>query len=225
MLWFSSASNETAVHRQKRHIYYEIPHAISTSIRASWGRNGIGQACLTSLGVLGSCQTFKACYPFFKLEEPFTRFPIFTGTDSWILGNYDTCAYYLDDGRRAYGVCCTNPVAQTDPSPAVPAIPDEQKFNIPSWPPQIPTHPPDHTPATHPPNFGNPFQQFTTQRPTLGTTTWATRPPSNLITTTTTRRPSLIITTPENIPDSNEVSTDGSCGAKNGNQVSRSCLL
>lgn len=80
--------------------------------------------------------------------------------DYWILGNQDTCTYYTDDGRQAFGVCCTNPVE----TPQQPEVADEQKvelptavaqspfqgsqlgvFGIASWPPPIPTHPPDHT--------------------------------------------------------------------------------
>ena len=176
---------------------------------------------------MGSCQTFKACYPFFKLDEPFTKFPQFAGVDSWILGHHDTCTYYLNDGRQAFGVCCTNPVAPSIPTEIITTKPDDgQKFNPPtgsvfgSWPPPIPTHPPDHTPATHPPSFGKPVQQITTERP-VSTTTWATRPPLQQITTSTTKRPTLIITTPENIFDRDDVTfgSDASCGVKNGNMV------
>lgn len=177
---------------------------------------------MTSLGVLGSCQNFKSCYPFFKLDEPFTKFPQFSGVDSWILGNYDTCTYYLDDGRQAFGACCTNPI-QTE---VIATKPDEsQKFDqsstnvFGSWPPPIPTHPPDHTPATHPPSFGKPVQQVTTQRPLM--TTWATKPPSQQFVPTTTTKPSFIITTPENIVDDIPFGSDASCGVKNGNMVKK----
>ena len=178
------------------------------------------------MGILGSCQNFKACYPFFKLEEPFTKFPQFSGVDSWILGNYDTCTYYLDDGRQAFGVCCTNPVVQSVVNEIVMTKPEEDKkiessfgSNFINWPPQIPTHPPDHTPATHPPNFGIPIQLVTTQRP-FGTT-WATKPPLQQTPTSTTRKPSLIITTPENVFDKDDIPIDnnGNCGSKNGNMV------
>ncbi|XP_070504277.1 proclotting enzyme-like [Chironomus tepperi] len=216
------ASNETTPFRNKRDIYFAIPHSFST-IKVNWGKNGLGQACLTSLGILGSCQNFKACYPFFKHDEPFTKFPQLSGVDSWILGNYDTCTYYLDDGRQAYGVCCTNPL-QSVSTEIVTTKPNEgQKIDIStgsvfgSWPPPIPTHPPDHTPATHPPNFGKPVQQVTTQRPSG--TTWATKPPSQQFTLSTTKKPSLITTTPENIFDKDDVpfGSDVGCGAKNGN--------
>lgn len=111
-----------------------------------------------------------------------------------------------------------------------PKVDEGQKFDpqvgsvFGSWPPPIPTHPPDHTPATHPPNFGKPIQQVTTQRP-LGTT-WATKPPSQEITPLTTKRPSLIITTPVNYFDKDDIpfSSDASCGAKNGNMVRRLLL-
>jgi hypothetical protein len=106
---------------------------------------------------LGSCHTYKECYPFFK--DPLTKFPNLNAWDYWILGNQDTCNYYTDDGRQAFGVCCTNPLELAQGQPEVA---DEQKvelptaqlplqgnqfgvFGIASWPPPIPTHPPDHT--------------------------------------------------------------------------------
>ncbi|KAL7039517.1 hypothetical protein ACKWTF_000008 [Chironomus riparius] len=202
------ALNETSSYLYKREIYFGNPQSFST-IKATWGKNGLGQACLTSLGVLGSCQNFKTCYPFFKLDEPFTKFPQFSDIDSWILGNYDTCRHYLDDGRQALGVCCTNPIVQsvhTDIITNKPQI-EGQKFDsgnvFGSWPPPIPTHPPDHTAATHPP---------------VGTT-WATKPPSHQITPSTTKRPSFIITTPENVFNKDDIpfGSDASCGLKNGN--------
>lgn len=110
---------------------------------------------------MGACHTYKECYPFFK--EPLAKFPNLNAWDYWILGNQDTCTYYTDDGRQAFGVCCTNPVEPSQPT--IPEVADEQKvelptsqetqypgtqtqfgvFGIQSWPPQIPTHPPDHT--------------------------------------------------------------------------------
>ena len=85
-----------------------------------------------------------------------------------------------------------------------------------SWPPPIPTHPPDHTAATHPSYFGG---SVTTQRPV--STTWPTKPPSHQFTPMTTKRPSFIITTPENIFDKEDIpfGSDASCGLKNGNMV------
>jgi hypothetical protein len=133
--------------RTKRHLIlsYRSPIAFQAQVSV----RGIGETCLTSRGVLGTCQTYKTCYPFFKGPEPITRFPNFNAWDYWVLGNSDTCSYYTDDGRQAFGVCCTNPIQSEETSTA---NPDEQKIpNYPfiqAWPPTIPplpTHPPDHT--------------------------------------------------------------------------------
>jgi len=181
---------------------------------------------VTSRGVLGSCQSYRNCYPFFKI-------PDLNAWDYWVLGNYDTCTYYNDDGRQAYGVCCTNPITPSAPPPQPPPEADiggeQNKLDLPNrqpplqvnnvfgqWPPPIPTHPPDHTAATHPPSHFGSFDYVTTPRPLKTTTrrtttTWATRPPLQ----TTTKRPSYVTaTTPISI--SNDVAFDGNCGAKNG---------
>jgi hypothetical protein len=115
------------------------PHEFQ-SIGARWGLNGLNEACLTSRGLLGSCQTFKTCYPFFKAPEPITKFPDLSGSEYWVLGNYDSCSYYSEDGRQAFGVCCTNPITEV-------IEPEDQKIQQPpasvqnifssfgSWPP------------------------------------------------------------------------------------------
>lgn len=232
-----SASNET-IARKERHLLFSVP---SVPARARWA-GGEGYACITSRGILGSCQSFRNCYPFFKFPPPFVRYPVLNPYDSWVLGNYDTCTYYTDDGREAHGVCCTNPISPTAPQPVVSDDTEQNKVDLPpaqpvptfgSWPPPVPTHPPDHTAATHPPSlFGLP----TTERPQFDpkptttrrtTTTWATKPPFQFQPTqpafinplqTTTKRPSIIITTES--PFINDVGFDGgSCGAKNGFQV------
>lgn len=136
-------------------MYFTYTQPISSY--SYWSSRGIGDTCLTSRGVLGSCHTYKECYPFFK--EPIAKFPNLNAWDYWVLGNQDTCTYYTDDGRQAYGVCCTNSLEPLQP----PEVADEQKvdkptvqspfpqsgqfgsFSVASWPPQIPTHPPDHT--------------------------------------------------------------------------------
>jgi hypothetical protein len=144
------------------------------------------------------------------------RVPVLNSWDTWVLGNHDTC---------------TNPVT---PQPPVESEGNEQNridFSPaqntprPSWPPQIPTHPPDHTAATHPPSlFG--IRPVTTSKPSITTqrtTTWATRPPFGQVPAfapiqTTTKKPSFIVTT--EAPIINDVNFDsGSCGAKNGFQV------
>lgn len=105
---------------------------------------------------MGSCQAFKVCYPYFKAPEHFTKIPNLNAWDYWVLGNSDTCSYYSNDGRQAFGVCCTNPIEETPPALSDDNT-DEQKIVTPGqtlqsvgffggmpWPPPIPTHPPDH---------------------------------------------------------------------------------
>jgi hypothetical protein len=171
------------------------------------------------------------CYPYFKAPPQHVRFPVLNAWDSWVLGNRDTCNYYTNDGREANGVCCTNPIT---PVPIESDGNEQNKIDQPvqniqsiqNWPPQIPTHPPDHAAPTHPPShFGgvqpateSPFAT-TTRRPT----TWPTRPPQQPVfgnpIQTTSKRPQLIIPTTES-PIINDVAFDGgACGGKNGFQV------
>jgi hypothetical protein len=186
---------------------------------------GEGYACLTSRGILGSCQSYRKCYPFFKHPEPAVRYPVLNVWDSWVLGNHDTCSYYTNDGREGHGVCCTNPISPSQPgetaveegeqsnagneqnkieTPMTQQFPNFPNFpGIGVWPPQIPTHPPDHAAPTHPTNVIQNNPPLTT-----------TRKPTRFTAPTTTRR--IPITT-ESI--FNEVSFDGGrCGAKNGFQ-------
>lgn len=173
--------------RQPRHIW------LSTRT-TTWAQAlGDGSPCLTSKGHLGFCTSFRKCYPYFKV-------PDLSVWESWVLGNYDTCSYFNDEARQAFGVCCTNPITPMPPTEttteatAAPSIVesgngiivDTQKKppknnNYPSWPPPVPTHPPDHTAATHPPSFSSTVASFTespTTRPTNrpGSTTWPTKP-------------------------------------------------
>lgn len=226
--------------RKQRHLLYLQNAPV---VRAAWA-GGEGYACITSRGILGSCQSFPKCYPYFKFPPPAVRYPVLNSWDTWILGNYDTCSYHADDGRAAHGVCCTNPVT---PAASQPDDTEQNKIDTPpiqhhqfefsSWPPPIPTHPPDHTPATHPPAFGI-FGIQADQKPTSTTkrpTTWATRPPIGSLwpptnqpvfapLQTTTKRPTFVVTTES--PIINEVSFDaGSCGAKNGFQVRGEMLI
>ncbi|XP_058818953.1 transmembrane protease serine 9-like [Topomyia yanbarensis] len=169
--------------RQPRHIW------LSTRT-TTWAQAlGDGSPCLTSKGHLGFCTSFRKCYPYFKV-------PDLSVWESWVLGNYDTCSYFNEEGRQAFGVCCTNPIT---PIPSTESstessittlgtaneIGDESKQkppknnNYPSWPPPIPTHPPDHTPATHPPSFTTStvvslVSDSTTKKP--ASTTWPTKP-------------------------------------------------
>lgn len=216
--------------RSKRQFFFTVD-----SPRVSYA-GGEGYACLTSRGILGTCQSFRKCYPFFKTPEPFLRYPVLNAWDAWVLGNHDTCTYYTEDGREAHGACCTNLLTTM---PGVSDVSNDQPTTeqnkiekpviqqiIPSfpnlvWPPPIPTHPPDHTAPTHPPViFNNPFT--TTQRPTIQPTTtkstpWPTRltPP----TTRTTRRSTIpSYTTESSINEIPPIVTTGTCGAKNGFQ-------
>ncbi|KAL9706556.1 hypothetical protein quinque_010074 [Culex quinquefasciatus] len=176
--------------RQPRHLWL-------TTRTTTWTQAlGDGSPCLTSKGHLGSCTSFRKCYPYFKV-------PDLSVWESWVLGNYDTCSYFNDQGRQAFGVCCTNPITPMPPTDssaetttAAPPIvvagsgnelgSETQKKppknnNYPSWPPPVPTHPPDHTAATHPPSFtsSTPASFVTTEAPTTArpaSTTWPTKP-------------------------------------------------
>ena len=210
-------------------------------MRAAWA-GGEGYACVTSRGILGSCQSFRSCYPFFKVPSPVVRYPVLNAWDTWVLGNYDTCSYYINDGREAHGVCCTNPISPSMPTEIEDTEQSNNKVDLPlqnnnnfanfgSWPPPIPTHPPNHAAPTHPPShFGvtqSPVTAPTTTTTRKTTTTWATKPPLSDFRPpinqpvfapipTTSKRPTIIIPTEPSII--NEVSFDGggSCGAKNG---------
>jgi len=91
----------------------------------------------------------------------------------------------------------------------------------PTWPPPIPTHPPDHTIPplpTHPPSPGLPTQTTTLKPITTTTskkpglaTTWPTKKPTTVWPTS-----SSSTSTTSNSPISNANLTQ--CGAKNGNQ-------
>lgn len=209
--------------RKQRQILFTIP---DVPIRARWA-GGEGYACITSRGILGSCQPFMKCYPYFKAPTHAVRFPVLNAWDTWVLGNHDTCNYYTNDGREAHGVCCTNPISST--SPVEVEGNEQNKINLPvvqsvqNWPPQSPTHPPDHAAPTHPPSHFGVQNTGSTMRPTIRpTTTWATRPPPPVFgvpVQTTTKRPVLFRPTTES-PIINEVAFDGfSCGGKNGFQV------
>lgn len=149
---FILAFNKSDNARTKRNLIFS--YAIPTHTRASWAFRGIGDTCVTSIGILGSCQTFKACYPYFKAPK-YSHLNVHSN-EFWILANSDSCLYHMEDGRQAFGVCCTNPVEATE-EPPTDENTDDQKFESPfqtgvfagmAWPPTIPplpTHPPDHT--------------------------------------------------------------------------------
>ncbi|XP_049828950.1 proclotting enzyme-like [Schistocerca gregaria] len=141
--------------------------------------------CFTSKGVLGRCTSFRQCYPYFKLPE-------LTNWETWVLGMYDTCSYFTENGRQMFGVCCTNPVTPRPTQPPRPTPPTEPVVAPeepspapgpvpPNWPPPLPTHSPNNTIPplpTHPPSPGWPGLE-----PGPGTTqpvtppTQPTRPP------------------------------------------------
>ncbi|XP_076637197.1 uncharacterized protein LOC143349673 [Colletes latitarsis] len=196
--------------------------------------NGISSrdTCLTSKGEVGRCTSFKECYPYFKI-------PDLSALDGWVLGVYDTCSYVRDPGQTSFGICCSNilPVVTppssekdetvvedaqgTDKEEKNDATTTKRTPQTPgSWPPPIPTHPPDHTIPplpTHPPYFDfvtvstvKPIT--TTKKPTYGTTWPTKRPgwwPGAPTTPTTTQRSTT----------GSFFSMAGSqCGAKNGIQ-------
>lgn len=197
------------------------PSAWSASLRE-------GNACVTSKGHIGTCTTYRNCYPYFKI-------PDLTIWESWILGNYDTCSFYNEDGRQAFGVCCSNPITtpsvsdnsnNVDGSDSNTIIDSSNKDNnYPNWPPPIPTHPPNHTAATHPSSYPIGGTPPTISAPTTTTTkrpstTWPTRP-------TTVSYPNWPPTAPTHKPiyvSSTESPNNGEdrsgCGVKNGFPVS-----
>ncbi|KAL2744995.1 serine proteinase stubble-like [Vespula maculifrons] len=203
-----------------------------------WSGSAERDTCLTSKGEIGRCTTFKECYPYFKI-------PDLGALDGWVLGVYDTCSFVLEDGRTSFGICCSNlnPIATpgmencdgqnandqqiedaktkedgeaaeagtgTNPKPKPTA----------SWPPPIPTHPPDHTIPplpTHPPYPG--LISLSTSKPSTTSskkpgvpTTWPTKKPTwwpGAPTISTTNKPSSTTSSPIDLSQ---------CGAKNGNQ-------
>ncbi|KAK9890287.1 hypothetical protein WA026_010390 [Henosepilachna vigintioctopunctata] len=209
------------------------PFYVST-INTDWNRfqqqlatNG---PCFTSKGVLGRCTPFRQCYPYFKLPE-------LNNWDTWILGMYDTCSYYTQQGRQMFGVCCINPMQPdeqptTSPSPpstsSTPSTPGEsikypfQQGEISYWPPTIPplpTHAPNNTIPplpTHPPSPGYPTHPtFTTGSTILSTflPTWTTKP-----WTKPTYQPTYHPVTQATTNAPTGVAISQECGAKNGNQ-------
>lgn len=91
--------------------------------------------------------SFKSCYPYFK------KIPDLSVFDTWVLGQYDTCTFYTDDGRQAFGVCCDDPPKKNDFSPIIAGVDDNVvvSSNVYSnWPPPFITHPPNHAAPTHP---------------------------------------------------------------------------
>ncbi|XP_011686690.1 PREDICTED: proclotting enzyme [Wasmannia auropunctata] len=194
-----------------------------------WNGATTRETCLTSKGEIGRCTTFKECYPYFKI-------PDLGALDGWVLGVYDTCSYVREDGSPSFGICCSNlhplipdPDNCDNPTADNPQVEDNKKKSesagiarpqaAPTWPPPIPTHPPDHTIPplpTHPPSPGLPTVSTTSQpsstnskRPSVATT-WPTKKPGWWTTSSTST--STTSKSPINSANLSE------CGAKNGNQ-------
>ncbi|KAF3420870.1 hypothetical protein E2986_00998 [Frieseomelitta varia] len=193
-----------------------------------WNGVSNSDSCLTSKGEVGRCTSFKECYPYFKI-------PDLSALDGWVLGVYDTCSYVRDNGQMNFGICCSNILPVVTPLPdntQDPTIENTQEESVDkkeenttvkprpqgpsSWPPSIPTHPPDHTIPplpTHPsfqlPTFSTIKPVSTSKKPGVATT-WPTKKPARwpLIVSTTSEKPLNILS-----------NTDTSqCGAKNGIQ-------
>ncbi|XP_035730813.1 proclotting enzyme-like [Vespa mandarinia] len=202
-----------------------------------WSGSAERGTCLTSKGEIGRCTTFKECYPYFKI-------PDLGALDGWVLGVYDTCSFILEDGRTSFGICCSNlnPIAtpglencdgqnvndqqiedaktKEDGEGTEAGTNPKPKPTAASWPPPIPTHPPDHTIPplpTHPPYPGlisSPTSKPSTtssKKPGIPTT-WPTKKPTwwpGAPTISTTNKPSSTTSSPIDLSQ---------CGAKNGNQ-------
>lgn len=193
---FTAADLPPTPLRTRRHIYFGQPRNPSNEQPTYREALGEGATCLTSKGTLGACTSFRQCYPYFKI-------PDLSVWESWVLGNYDSCSYFNEDGRQAFGVCCTNPVTTPNPTVSDPEhttpMTVEQNFNRPhltnkipypgnvypsiqqtvlaGWPPQSPTHPPDHMAPTHPPPHQSTTSGWPTKPPPYGT---SPRPPPQM---------------------------------------------
>lgn len=131
---YSSIDSARSRRQKRQFLAFAVPTIVSVN------------PCLSNRGVLGTCTRFKQCYPYLRLPD-FVWEPV-------VLDAFDSCSLIGADGSQGVGVCCTNavpvhPVISQDLSEEseispIPGFPFQ-------WPPPIPTHPPDHTPATHPP--------------------------------------------------------------------------
>lgn len=233
--YFEYIVPEPSLARSARQLFFTTVQHPSTG--PTWAfRNG--NTCITSRNHIGTCTTYRSCYPYFKI-------PDITIWDSWILGNYDSCSFFNEAGRQTFGVCCSNPITtsttEQSNTPAEESIGHDQFAPPPgssqkentfsNWPPPIPTHPPDHAAPTHPPSHGISTAPTTQPPPATSPpastvrppTTWPTRPttpaasnwPPPLPTHSTPHAPPLFGSTTET-PVDNEI---GTCGAKNGNPV------
>lgn len=202
-----------------------------------------GSACETSVGKKGTCKTYRDCYPLLKIADFSASEGWAMGhydTCSYINADnievfgvcctqpVDTPPQQESDLRR---VGLIQPMLPLQAPVAMPGLSsgivsalsrwshggDANIRQIPAqWPPPIPTHPPDHTAATHPPSL---VAGVTTKPTTM--TTWATKPPS----TTKQTWPSYPApqptkpTVPAQPIQPVQPAVDGSCGVKNGPQT------
>lgn len=144
--------------RSKRDIDIVIRDIKNTPV-TTWGHQfGEGGVCVTAKATFGKCTSFKACYPYFK------KIPNLSVFDTWVLGQYDTCTFYTDDGRQAFGVCCVDPpktngiasiVPENRPIASIMPVQEDNvivnKDTVSNWPPPFITHPPNHAAPTHSP--------------------------------------------------------------------------
>ncbi|XP_017786071.1 PREDICTED: proclotting enzyme-like [Nicrophorus vespilloides] len=180
--------------------------------------------CFTSKAVLGRCMSFRDCYPYFKLPE-------LSNWDAWILGMYDTCSFYTEQGRQMFGVCCVNPQTAKPAEETEPPETTEEENSInpnaeggkrpnyneiSNWPPPVPTHPPNHTIPplpTHPPSPGFPGIIPTTE--SGFSQSWPAKPKPPRPTSKPSMKPS---SKPTYKPPTTTQPFDASCGTKNGYQ-------
>lgn len=150
---FRQAETTETKSRSKRDINIVLRDIAHNPV-TTWGNQfGEGGVCVTAKATYGQCTSFKTCYPYFK------KIPNLGVLDTWVLGQYDTCTYFTDDGRQAFGVCCIDPPTKIETKP--PVVQHDDSFVVSNkdtvvsnWPPPIPTHPPNHAAPTHPPAHG-----------------------------------------------------------------------
>ncbi|XP_065344136.1 serine protease 27-like [Cloeon dipterum] len=202
--------------------------------------------CYTSRGQLGRCTSFRQCYPYFKVPDlnnwetwvlgMYDTCSYFNTHGRQAFGV--CCVNPSFPGAGAEPPRPTQPPRPT-PAPITPAPPVRPPIESPvpvvapvepsnsgnpvppNWPPTIPplpTHPPDHTAATHPPAPGWPgFQPTQPAAPTVSTTPRPTFPPAAPPTAPVypAQQPSIAPVAPTPAPTSGgAVLTDASCGAK-----------
>ncbi|XP_022117558.1 proclotting enzyme [Pieris rapae] len=206
--------------------------------------DAFGLDCETTNGKKGTCKSFRDCYPLFKVVDlsgydgwvmgHYDTCSYISGDNTEVFGvcctqPVGTPPQQEPDVQRL-GLLRPAMPLQFAPMqiPGFPNIPQATAYSqwlynanqrqVPAqWPPALPplpTHPPNHTPATHPPSLvsGEVTQPPANPSP-IPTTTWGTKPPS----TTKQTWPPLYPTQPTKPPT--QPGTDSSCGIKNGPQT------